>query len=96
MTAPNNNASPTALTYAFKADPAYIKAAIECGFGAKDTLSRAECLAIRAKTGLRLPRWLMKDPLRRFDRGTYHCPELLEAAEANANNAAFNNGTINA
>ena len=93
MTAPNNS-SPTALTYAFKADPAYIKAAIECGFGAKQTLSRAECLVIRAKTGLRLPRWLMKDPLRRFDRGTYHCPELL-ADDANANNAAFKDGTIN-
>lgn len=95
MTAPNNNTSPTALTYAFKADPAYIKAAIECGFGAKMTLSRAECLAIRAKTGLRLPRWLMKDPTRRQDRGTYYCPELLEAADANANNAAFKDGTIN-
>lgn len=94
MTAPNNNASPTALTYAFKADPAYIKAAIECGFGAKMTLSRAECLAIRAKTGLRLPRWLMKDPTRRQDRGTYYCPELL-ADDANANNAAFKDGTIN-
>jgi hypothetical protein len=95
MTAPNTNASPSAPTFLFKADPAYIKAAIECGFGAKDTISRAECLAIRAKTGLRLPRWLMKDPARRTERGTYHCPELF-AEEANANNAAFNEGTINA
>ena len=95
MTTPNN-ASPTALTYAFKADPAYIKAAIECGFGGKPTLSRAECLAIRAKTGLRLPRWLMKDLTRRVrERGTYYCPELLEASEANANNDAFKDGTIN-
>lgn len=95
MTAPNTNASPSAPTFLFKADPEYIKAAIECGFGAKDTISRAECLAIRAKTGFRLPRWLMKDPARRTERGTYYCPELF-AEEANANNAAFNEGTINA
>lgn len=82
MSNPNN------ITFAHPADPAYIKAAIECGFGAKDTLTRAECLAIRAKTGLRLPRWLMKDPARRHERGTYFCPELF-AEEANANNAAF-------
>ena len=78
----------TNTTFTHTADPAYIKAAIECGFGAKDTLTRSECLAIRAKTGLRLPRWLMKDPARRHERGSYYLPELL-ADEANANNTAF-------
>ena len=92
---PNTPPTATVLAYS-KADPEYIKAAIACGFGTKDTLSRIDCIVIRTKTGLRLPRWLMKDPARRQVRGVYHCPELLEAADANANNAAFKDGTINA
>lgn len=90
MTAPNNTP-----TFTHTTDPAYIKAAVAAGFGNKDTLTRAECIVIRTKTGMRLPRWLMKDPARRKDRGTYYCPELLDAAEANANNTAFKENTIN-
>ena len=94
MTANTPNTSPITVTHG-KVDPEYIKAAIACGFGTKDTLTRIDCIVIRTKTGLRLPRWLMKDPTRRRERGVYHCPELLEAAEANANNTAFKENTIN-
>ena len=57
----------------------YIVAAIECGFDGQDTLTRADCLAIRDKTGEKLPRWLMKDDTRRSGRGAYAFPELKEA-----------------
>jgi hypothetical protein len=72
------------------ADPAYIAAAWECGFGNKDFLTRSECVAIRAKKGLRLPRWLMKDPARRLERGKYFCPEIITCTHTNT--IAFQNG----
>lgn len=65
------------------ADPAYIAAAWECGFGNKDFLTRSECVAIRTKKGLRLPRWLMKDPARRLERGKYYCPEIITCTHTN-------------
>ena len=60
----------------------YIVAAIECGFDGQDTLTRADCLAIREKTGEKLPRWLMKDDSRRMGRGKYSFPELKAATDA--------------
>ena len=57
----------------------YIVAAIEAGFDGHDTLTRADCLLIREKTGEKLPRWLMKDDSRRTGRGGYSFPELKEA-----------------
>lgn len=64
------------------ADPAYIEAVWVSGFGNKDFLTRAECVAIRTKTGMRLPRWLMKDPARRLERGKYYCPEIIDTTPA--------------
>lgn len=81
------------------ADPAYIAAAWECGFGNKDFLTRSECVAIRAKKGLRLPRWLMKDPARRLERGKYFCPEIITCTHTNttpAQSAAPQENTANA
>tara|TARA_B100002019_G_scaffold283659_1_gene290328 strand:- start:289 stop:642 length:354 start_codon:yes stop_codon:yes gene_type:complete len=60
----------------------YIVSAIEAGFDGKDTLTRADCLAIREATGEKLPRWLMKDDARRIGRGTYSFPELKAATDA--------------
>jgi hypothetical protein len=60
----------------------YIVAAIECGFDGQDSLTRADCLAIREKTGEKLPRWLMKDDSRRTGRGAYSFPELKMATDA--------------
>ena len=60
----------------------YIVSAIECGFDGQDTLTRADCLAIREKTGEKLPRWLMKDDARRLGRGKYSFPELKAATDA--------------
>lgn len=67
----NNSVSP----YAQVADPAWVTAAREAGY-TNDYLTREECLNISEKSGLRLPRWLMKDPLRRLGRGRYAIPEL--------------------
>ena len=67
----NNSSSP----YAQVADPAWVTAAQACGFY-NDYLTRDECLHISKKSGLHLPRWLMKDPLRRLGRGKYAIPEL--------------------
>jgi hypothetical protein len=33
--------------------------------------------------GLRLPRWLMKDPARRLERGKYYCPEIITCTHTN-------------
>jgi hypothetical protein len=59
----------------------YIVAAIECGFDGRDSLTRADCLAIREATGEKLPRWLMKDDARRTGRGSYSFPELKSATD---------------
>ena len=63
------------------ADEDFIHAAIASGLGFRDHLTRTDCVTIRAKTGFRLPRWLMKDPARRLERGVYALPELLERSE---------------
>ena len=60
----------------------YIVSAIEAGFDGRDSLTRADCLAIREATGEKLPRWLMKDDARRIGRGTYSFPELKAATDA--------------
>lgn len=69
------------LTFLKVAPDNYIDAALQCGFGCKDWLTRGECCKIRESTGLRLPRWLLKDPARRLDRGVYFIPELAERTE---------------
>ena len=56
--------------------PAYIASARQAGYN-QDTLTRAECLDIREKTGASLPRWLMKDDSRRVSKGVYSIPELV-------------------
>ena len=60
----------------------YVVSAIEAGFDGRDSLTRADCLAIREATGEKLPRWLMKDDARRIGRGTYSFPELKAATDA--------------
>jgi len=68
---PNNVSFP----YTHQADPIWIAAAQESGF-TSNVISREDCIKVREKSGLRLPRWLMKDPTRRVARGLYACPEL--------------------
>ena len=60
--------------------PAYIASARQAGYN-QDTLTRAECLDIREKTGASLPRWLMKDSDRRVSKGVYSIPELASEPE---------------
>ena len=67
-----NNVS---FPYTHQADPAWVTAAQNCGF-VNNTISREDCIKVREKSGMRLPRWLMKDPTRRVARGLYACPEL--------------------
>jgi hypothetical protein len=67
----SNSTSP----YSTVADPAWVAAAKCAGYGG-DSLTREACIDIANKSGLRLPRWLMKDPLRRLGRGKYAIPEL--------------------
>ena len=73
--------TPTSVSFPYTnpADPAWIAAAVDSGFSGP-SLSREDCLRIRDKTGMKLPRWLMKDPTRRINRGLYACPELELAA----------------
>lgn len=61
--------------YTMQADAAWVTAAQAAGF-TKNTITREECIKVREVSGLRLPRWLMKDPSRRISRGYYACPEL--------------------
>lgn len=72
-----NHPPPGAASFPYTedADPDWIKAAKELGLKTP-TITRADCMMVREKTGMRLPRWLMRDPSRRLSRGTYACPEL--------------------
>ena len=63
--------------------PAYIASARQAGYN-QDTLTRAECLDIREKTGASLPRWLMKDDSRRVSKGVYSIPELVSDSDTPA------------
>ena len=87
MNQENNNANPVQKTTRERTPVAeriqnYIVSAIEAGFDGRDSLTRADCLAIRDATGEKLPRWLMKDDARRTGRGTYSFPELKAATDA--------------
>ena len=66
-----------------KACKTYLVQANSVGYGDRDFLTRADCIAIRINItkGIGriqpLPRWLMKDPARRIARGVYFVPELV-------------------
>lgn len=81
-----NHANASSL-YAHQAEPEWLEAAVKSGFSG-DSLSREDCLAIRKNTNAKLPRWLMKDPMRRIGRGMYAIPELsayaAQKSKANA------------
>ena len=87
MNQETNNANPVQKTTRERTPVAeriqnYIVSAIEAGFDGRDSLTRADCLAIREATGEKLPRWLMKDDARRMGRGSYSFPELKAATDA--------------
>ena len=50
-------------------------AAFKTGYNG-DTIDRVGCQQVADESGSKLPRWLMKDPLRRVARGVYAVPEL--------------------
>lgn len=61
--------------YTFPADPKWLDAAFKTGYNG-DTIDRVGCQQVADESGSKLPRWLMKDPLRRVARGVYAVPEL--------------------
>jgi len=74
----------TTKQFLFTADPKWLELAQEHQIEPTNDgwISRTQCLHLSELSGIKLPRWLMKDPSRRVPnvRGQYLCPELLEKA----------------
>lgn len=62
--------------FTFSADPIWLAEAFKV-VGNTDQVDRVTCQQIADESGMKLPRWLMKDPTRRVARGIYAVPELL-------------------
>ena len=55
--------------------------------GYTSPLTRSQIKALRAKHGIPMPAWLMKDDSRRAGHGKYHCPELVAMHKTNSQNS---------